>query len=125
MLTKQQENALEIVQKKCLRCIFGYNKSYNELLAESELEPLKVRRSAAFLRFARKASENPIYARWFKKNQNPTTLRNPKTYEEKFARTNRFYNSPLYAMRRALNDTPHEPKPVSNYLDLAYLFDDL
>ena len=108
MLTKQQENALEIVQKKCLRCIFGYNKSYDELLAESELEPLKVRRSAAFLKFARKASDNPIYARWFKKNQNLTTLRNPKTYEEKFARTNRLYNSPLYACLLYTSPSPRD-----------------
>ena len=35
LLTKKQANDLKIVQKKCLRCIFGYNKLYDELLAES------------------------------------------------------------------------------------------
>ena len=37
MLSKSQENKLEKIQKKCLRCIYGYDKSYSELLKESEL----------------------------------------------------------------------------------------
>ena len=65
MLTKQQANDLEMVQKKCLRCILGNKKSYVELLEESQLEPLAVRRERAFLKFAQKAYENPIYHRWF------------------------------------------------------------
>ena len=32
MLTKKLENDLEMVQKKCLRCIYGYAKSYEDLL---------------------------------------------------------------------------------------------
>ena len=55
MLTKKQENDLETAQKKCLRCIFGYNKTYDELLEEYGLEPLKTRRTRAFLKFVRKA----------------------------------------------------------------------
>ena len=68
MQTKKQENDLEIVQKKCLRCIYGYKKSYSELLEESGLQPLKSRRQRAVLKFAQKASLNPIYAHWFKPN---------------------------------------------------------
>ena len=122
MLTKGQENELEKVQKKALRCMYGYNKSYSELLTESGLQPLKSRRETAA---ARKASENPIYARWFKKYPNHTTQRNPKLFLESFARTNRLYNSPLFAMRRALNNSPDDSRPESGYLDLAYLFDDI
>ena len=89
MLTKKQENDLEIVQKKCLRCIFGYDKRYDKLLKESGLEPLKTRRSSASLTFAKKSSQNPVYARWFKKKPNQTSSRCPLIYEEKFARTSR------------------------------------
>ena len=125
MLTKGQENKLEKIQKKCLRCIFGYEKSYSELLAESELQPLKSRREAAVLKFAKKASENPIYSHWFKKNIPQTNTRNPNIFKEKFAKTSRLYNSPLYAMRRVLNNTPSDQPKESNYLDLGYLFDEL
>ena len=125
MLTKHQENELELVQKKCLKCIYGYDKTYDELLSESELEPLKVRRQKGVLKFAQNASKNPIYARWFRGNPNPTSQRCPTKVEEKFARTHRLYNSPLFAMRRLLNNTPSDPEPESNYLDLAHLFDDL
>lgn len=54
MLTKKQENDLELVQKKCLRCIYGYGKSYDKLLKESNLQPLKSRRQKMILRFAKK-----------------------------------------------------------------------
>ena len=125
MLTKKQSNDLELVQKKCLRCIYGYDKSYDDLLKESGLDPLKTRRQKAFLKFARPASQNPIYSHWFRLNKNQTSDRNPKIYEEKFARTSRLYNSPLFAMSRELNETPNKPDQESNFLALAYLFDDL
>ena len=125
MVTKGQENELEKVQKKALRCMYGYNKSYSELLTEFGLQPLKSRRQTAVLKFASKASENPIYSRWFKKNPNHTSQRNPKLFLESLARTNRLYNSPLLAMRHALNNSPDDSRPESGYLDLAYLFDDI
>ena len=40
MITKKQSNDLEIIQKKCLRCMYGYQKSYEELLSESGMETL-------------------------------------------------------------------------------------
>ena len=127
MLNKKQENDLEMLQKKCLRCIYGYDKTYDKLLTESELEPLKTRREKAFLKFAKKSANNPIYAHWFKLNQNQTSQRCPKTYEERFARTSRLYNSPLFSMRRVLNNTPNDDTDLvnQNYMDLAHIFDDL
>ena len=125
ILTKKQSNDLELVQKKCLRCIYGYDKSYDDLLKESGLDPLKTCRQKAFLKFAKRASQNPIYSHWFKLSKNLTSDRNPRIYEEKFARTSKLYNSPLFAMRRELNASPNKPEQESNFLDLAYLFDDL
>ena len=125
LLTRKQENDLETVQKKCLRCIFGYGKSYEDLLSESGMTTLKVRRERAVEKFARKTEGNPVYSHWFPPNPNPTSERNPTKYLEEFARTNRLYNSPLFYMRRLLNRTKHDPQPEPHYIDLAHLFNDL
>ena len=124
MLTRQQENDLENIQKKSLRCIFGYKKSYAELLAESGLSTLKSRREAAVLKFAGKTLKNPVYRHWFKLNPNHTSQRNPTIYNEEFARTHHLYNSPLCYMRRVLNKIDHEKLPETNYMDLSYLFNE-
>ena len=95
--------------------MFGYDKTYDELLKESGLEPLKVRRQRAFLKFAQKSSENPVYRHWFRPNPNQTSERRPTRFEERFARTNRLYNSRLFAMRRILNNTPNREEHESQY----------
>ena len=105
MLTQYQSNELENIQKRCLRCMYGYEKSYEELLRESGFKTLSDRRESAIRRFAERTSTNPVYARWFQENQNRQSLRNPRKFEEKMARTNRLYNSPLFTVRRTLNDT--------------------
>ena len=125
MLTKKLENDLEIVQKKCLRCIYGYTKSYDDLLKESGLLSLRERREIAVLKFARKTSANPIYSHWFPDNPNETSQRRPQLYKEEFARTSRSYNSPIFHMRRLLNESDHDNTPDPHYIDLAHLFDDL
>ena len=43
MISKSQSNRLENVQKRCLQIIFGYRKSYQDLLAEYGLKTLKTR----------------------------------------------------------------------------------
>ena len=91
MLTKKQENDLENVQKKCLRCIYGYTKTYEDLLKESGMQTLKDRREAAVLKFAKKTASNPIYSHWFPDNPNQTSQRRPKRYKEEYARTQRLY----------------------------------
>ena len=61
MLTKYQANALENIQKRCLKCLYGYDKGYAELLEVSGFETLKQRRESALLKFAEKSRKNPIY----------------------------------------------------------------
>ena len=87
MLTKGQEVSLENIQKKCLRTIYGYKKSYNDLLEESGLQTLKDWRVKAVLRFARKTAKNPVYTHWFKPNPNLISTHNPRLYLEEYART--------------------------------------
>ena len=36
-----QENQLETIQKRSLRCLYGYQKSYSELLQESGIPPIE------------------------------------------------------------------------------------
>ena len=55
-----------------------------------------------FLKFAKKTAEGP-YAAWFPKRDGGRSLRNGKEYVEEYARCDRLYNSPIFAMRRALN----------------------
>ena len=71
MITKYQENELENVQKRRLRCLYGYRKTYEELLTESVLKTLKDRRTAAIEKFARKTADNLVYKRSFQENNNP------------------------------------------------------
>ena len=93
--------------------MYGFDKSYAELLELSGFDTLKTRREKALSRFTEKSLNNPIYSHWFQENNNPRqSQRHGKKYEEKFARTNRLYNSPLYTARRNLNETASE-KPES------------
>ena len=123
MLTKYQTNELENLQKKCLRMMYGYRKSYEELLQESGLQKLSVRRQEAVRKFAQKTSENSFYSYMFPKTDNARDLRSTKTFVEKFARSNRLYNSPLYYMRRLLNNTADSERNNNPmYVDLSHLF---
>ena len=91
--------------------MFGYNKSYEELLRESGLDTLMARRIRAITKFAKNCVSNLVYSSWFPENTNRQSQRRTKKYEEKMARTNRPYNSPLYVCRRALNDSEYaEPE---------------
>ena len=69
-LNTGQSNELEKIQKRCLRVIYGYNLTYDELLAKAQLNTLKERRVAAFEKFARKAVKNPKYNHWFRIGSN-------------------------------------------------------
>ena len=123
MLTRYDSNRLENIQKNCLRTIFGFDKNYEELLKASGLETLENRREKALKKFAAKAVKNPQFSAWSPLNKNRASLRTGKIYEERLAKSDRLYNSPLFKMRRILNDSDHENRqnnPV--YLDLSDLF---
>ena len=53
MLTQYQLNELENIQKRCLKCMYGFDKKYNELLRESGLGSLSKRRDNAIAKFAK------------------------------------------------------------------------
>ena len=117
ILSKSQDDEIENIQKRCLRCMYRYDKTYSQLLEESKLETLRVRRAKAITKFARNSLSNPVYTGWFPANCNRKSNRMSKKFEERFARTNRLYNSPIYAYRRNLNETEdkEEPEKVTNW----------
>ena len=107
LLSERQSLRLESAQKLVLRIIHGYDISYNELLEKSDCERLKDRRLRLIDKFLSKAVENDRFsAKWFpKRTFVHFDLRQERFYEEKYARTSRLYNSPLYFFRRRLNET--------------------
>ena len=124
MITRYQVNELERFQKRCLKCIFGYDKKYSEILEISGLPTLENRREVAMLKFADKTSQNDNYSHLFPRFDHQRQLRHQKTFVEEFARTERLYKSPLFKYRRMLNETPDRQFASEKLLDLDHLFND-
>ena len=104
MLTLTQDLRLERLQKRSLKIIFNNDCQYQELLNRSNLTTLHERREKIVLNFARKAAHSEIFKYWFPLSEETGhDLRRPLKYKEFHARTDRLYNSPLFAMRRLLN----------------------
>ena len=59
MLTKEQSDQLENLQKRVIKIIFGYNSNYDDILAIRSIPRLKERREKMFEKFAMKNSEIP------------------------------------------------------------------
>ena len=78
---------------------------YEELLGASNLSRLEQRRVIAFQKFTNKTVKNTKYANWFPKREIIKETRNTSIYLEELAVGDRLYNSPLFAMRRYLNNT--------------------
>ena len=107
--------------------MFGYNKKYEALLKEANIETLSARRTKALCSFAEKCLKSELYSDLFPKivHTSALTTRNRKTFVEKFARSDRLYKSPVYTMRRLLNNTPDIDRfnnPTE--IDLSHLFND-
>ena len=104
-MTDLQSESLERLQMAALKNIYGPELSYNKCLDASGLERLSVRRTRLMENFATKAKDNPRFsARWFPiREESRYDLRRREEYREELATTNRLKNSPIFAMRRLLN----------------------
>ena len=78
--------------------------SYSELLEKSGLETLEIRRRRNFDKFALKTEKNQRYKHWFPRNTNNFNTRNNLPFKEEIARTERYKNSPVFLMRKRLNE---------------------
>ena len=104
MLTSELGDAIESIQKRACKLIYGWDSSYDELVASGRIETLHSRREKLTLNFALKAAASPRFQKWFpEKEYGNVCLRKKKKYEELNARTERLKKSPLYYMRRVLN----------------------
>ena len=125
MMAQYEKNRLERIQKNCLRSIYGFDKTYEELLSESGLRTLEERRKNALERFAVKAAANKQFTNWFPVNDNRFSQRSSCLYKEYHAKSDRLYRSPLYALRRILNSKEKNTRVTSeNFLDLSNLFNE-
>ena len=107
MLTNEQIQTIERQQKRALKIIYGFNLHYEDILAIKGLSTQEERRNLASQKFAQKLLITPRFQYLFPENVYPeemAELRNKKKYKEFQAKTDRLYKSPLYTMRRYLND---------------------
>ena len=107
MLTQTMSESLEKQQRRALRIIYGFDLSNQELLEKAKIRTMKERRIEAFEKFTVKLSNSSRFSSLFPENNvraGNMELRHTKNYIEEFARTDRLYHSPVYAMRRYLNE---------------------
>ena len=108
MLTHEQSELLERQQTKALQFIFGVGLSARVMRTKAGIETLKERRVSACKKFAKTTLENDRFREWFPLRPAATRERRTsvsyKKYVELPARTDRCYNSPLYHLRRVLNE---------------------
>ena len=115
LITKEQSCKLERLQKTALYVIYGFDKKYESILHISGLQTLEERRKNAFKNFALSVVKNERYASWFPRQEgHQINLREKRTFTEHYARTDRLYNSPLYSMRRLLNEEYRETRNLSD-----------
>ena len=104
MLTQEMSDRLERLQTVALKTVFGWNYTYDEVLALAGVEKLSDRRKKLFDSFAQKVAKNPRFAHWLPRQVNTGhNTRNDKMYQEEFSRTERYKNSPVFQIRRRLN----------------------
>ena len=99
MLKKNQIELLENCPYKALKIIYGYNNAYHELLEKSDLPKLTDRREHLFRKFAIKMSQSKICStKWLPQMEREgMQMRDRKKYIEFFGRTDRIFNSPIWA----------------------------
>ena len=104
LLNSGQTAAIERLQKRCLRMIYGWEKSYETLLQESNLTTLEERRKERIDRFACKSERNQLVNyKWYLPNENRKTGRKFNKYIEPKVRTARQTTNPVYHYSKRLN----------------------
>ena len=104
MLTAEQSNALESLQRMCVRLIFGWDRSYELVRQEEQIELLKARREEKCLAFANKCIDHPTFKNWFPlEHDKGHSLRAVPKYAMPRFNFYRYDKSPLNFMRRLLN----------------------
>ena len=111
-LTKTQVMDLERIQSNILKTIFGFENSYRTCLYKAKVPTLALRRKIMFLKFAKRVTCNPMFAeKWLRKEMsNGYNLRSTNEIVERQARCDRLRNSPIFRIRRLLNEMNRKGK---------------
>lgn len=106
LLTQRQATAIEKVQMRAFKLIFGNDRSYRAVLETMNFKTMKQRREELFRNFTQKAQRNSRFCdEWFPKNHDVLYgIRTRKKYKEFFPRTTRMTKNPLTRMRKFLNE---------------------
>ena len=113
MLTVDQSETIEKQQIRALKLIYGFDKSTDQVLELSGLDRLALRRGKAVDRFALRIVDSDRFGHLFpERPAAQCRSRGSRKYEEKNARSVRLFNSPIYYMRRRLNELESIPKAV-------------
>ena len=103
MLTDEQDQQVERLQSRALKCIFGPGLSYAQMRERAQLTTLRQRRIKACDKFASKCLGSH-FSHWFPlRSSGRSGGRGGEKYMEEFARCNRLKNTPLFYFRRRLN----------------------
>ena len=106
MLSATQSNDLELLQKRATKIIYGYDSDYKTILEKKPLDCLAERREEMFKKYAVKSSKNArVKDKWLPLN--PASVHNTRgraIYLEKTCKTERLRNSPIYQIRRRMNE---------------------
>ena len=113
MLTIDQSETIDRQQIRALKLIYGFDKSTDQVLELSGLDRLSLRRGKAVDRFALKLVNSDRFEHLFPERPSAQCRsRGSRKYEEQNARTERLFNSPIFYMRRRLNELESVPKTV-------------
>ena len=101
MITDEQDQQIERLQSKALKCIYH---SYASMRKLAGVSTLRQRRIEAADKFASKCAGSDCFARWFPLRQaGRAGVRRGEKYLEEFARCDRLKNTPIFYMRRRMN----------------------
>lgn len=109
MLSDDQDQLLERLQRQALKVAYGPGLSYTEMREKAGITTLRQRRVDLSDKFASKCCNSDRFSHWFLKKRKARVSRSGDSYKELFARCKRYYNSPLFFMRRRLNGKPGLP----------------
>ena len=104
MLNQGQKLALEGLQRRAFKIAYGSNADYKEKLNDCDMCTLDNRREEMVNKFAQKASRLHFKNKFPPADDNGHDVRNKKLFKEFFARTERLRMSPIFYMRRLLNN---------------------
>ena len=105
ILTVEQSEILEKMQRTTMKVIYGFETPYRECLEKAGIGRLDERREELLQKFTAKSYESSRFSgRWFEKKEESTyALRKENKIVEEFAKRDRLCNAPLFRMRRILN----------------------